>query len=234
NAQRAALRVTDESVPQALSNYRPRVTGSWDNGYQHFESISTTGGAFTQTNTNISPRGGNIGLVQTVYNGFRAGNLTRQAEASVLAGRETLRNAEQTTLLDAATAYMNVLRDTAILDLQRRNVQVLQEQLKQTRDRFNVGEVTRTDVAQSESRLAAAQSQVLAAEANLKASQATYRRVIGAEPVNLRAGLPVDRPSPNSQVAAVEVGWRGPPTVAAATYTDAATQAAVKPPAGSP
>src|SRR3989440_6829581 len=185
NAQRAALRVTDESVPQALSNYRPRVTGTWDNGYQHFESISTTGGAFTQTNTNISPRGGNIGLVQTVYNGQRSGNLTRQAEAAVLSGRETLRNAEQTALLDAATAYMNVLRDTAILDLQRRNVQVLQEQLKQARDRFNVGEVTRTDVAQAEARLAAAQSQVLAAEANLKASQATFRRVVGVEPVNL-------------------------------------------------
>src|SRR5205085_2710871 len=80
------------------------------------------------------------------FNGFRSGNLTRQAEASVLSGRETLRNAEQTALLDAATAYMNVLRDTAILDLQRRNVQVLQEQLKQARDRFNVGEVTRTDI----------------------------------------------------------------------------------------
>src|SRR5436305_13469452 len=125
NAQRAALRVTDESVPQALANYRPRVTGTFDSGYQHFGSISTSGGQFTQTNTNISPRGGNIGLVQPVFNGMRSGNLTRQAEAAVLAGRETLRNAEQTALLDAATAYMNVLRDTAILDLQRRNVQVL-------------------------------------------------------------------------------------------------------------
>ena len=196
NAQRAALRATDETVPQALSNYRPRVQGSFDSGYQHFESISTTGGGFTQTNTNISPRGGNIGLVQPLFNGQRSGNLTRQAEASVLAGRETLRNTEQATLLDAATSYMNVLRDTAILDLQRRNVQVLQEQLKQTRDRFNVGEVTRTDVAQSESRLAAAQSQVLSAEANLKTSQAIYRRVIGIEPVNLRPAMPVDRLSP--------------------------------------
>src|SRR3954468_20274308 len=62
NAQRAALRATDESVPQALANYRPRVTGTFDSGYQHFESISTSGGAFTMTNTNISPRGGNVGL----------------------------------------------------------------------------------------------------------------------------------------------------------------------------
>jgi len=228
NAQRASLRATDESVPQALSNYRPRVNWQFDTGYQHFESISTTGGNFTQTKTNISPRGGNIGLVQTLYNGQRSGNLTRQAEASVLASRETLRNIEQTTLLDAATAYMNVLRDTAILDLQRRNVQVLQEQLKQTRDRFNVGEVTRTDVAQAESRLAAAQSQVLSAEANLKSSQAIYRRVIGAEPVNLRPAMPVDRLSPATQPAAIDVGWRQHPTVVAAQYIVDAAVMAVK------
>ena len=233
NAQRAALRATDESVPQALSNYRPRVQWNFDAGAQHFESISTAGGTFTQTNTNISPRGGNVGLVQTVYNGQRTGNLTRQAEASVLAGRETLRNAEQTALLDAATAYMNVLRDTAILDLQRRNVQVLQEQLKQARDRFNVGEVTRTDVAQSEARLAASQSQVLAAEANLKSSQASYRRVIGAHPVNLRAAMPVDRLSPRSLDASVEQGRTVHPTVVAAQYTVDAAQSAVKAAEGS-
>ena len=134
--------------------------------------------------------------MQTVYNGQRTGNLTRQAEAAVLAGRETLAQCRADHAARCRDPYMNVLRDTAILDLQRRNVQVLQEQLKQTRDRFNVGEVTRTDVAQSESRVAASQSQVLAAEANLKASQAAYRRVVGVEPVNLRAGMPVDRLSP--------------------------------------
>ena len=193
NAQRAALRATDEGVPQALAGYRPRVNGTFDSGYQHFESTRSPA-APSPRPTPISARAAaTSGWCRRVYNGQRTGNLTRQAEAAVLAGRETLRNAEQTALLDAATAYMNVLRDTAILDLQRRNVQVLQEQLKQTRDRFNVGEVTRTDVAQSESRLAASQSQVLAAEANLKSSQATYRRVIGVEPVNLRAGMPVDR-----------------------------------------
>src|SRR5262249_8288067 len=153
--------------------------------------------------------------------------LTRQAEATVLSGRETLRNTVQTALLDAATQYMNVLRDTAILDLQRRNVQVLQEQLKQTRDRFNVGEVTRTDVAQSESRLAAAQWQVLSAEANLKASQAAYRRAIGVDPVNLKPGMPVDRLSPHSLEGAVELGRAEHPTVTAAQFVvDAALFAA--------
>jgi outer membrane protein len=228
NAQRASLRAVDENVSQALAGYRPRVTGSADSGYQHYESNTLAGGVFTNTNTNISPRGGNIGLVQTVYNGQRTGNQTRQAESQVLAGRETLRNIEQTVLLDGATAYMNVMRDSAILDLQRRNVQVLQEQLKQTRDRFNVGEVTKTDVAQSESRLAASQSQVLGAEANFRASQAAYRRIVGAEPVNLRAGMPVDRFSPRSLEASVDHGWKEHPTVTSAQYTVDAAQHAVK------
>jgi len=233
NAQRAALRATDESVPQALAGYRPRITGSIDSGYQHYESTTLAGGNLVRTNTNISPRGGNVGLVQTVFNGHRTGNLTRQAEASVLAGREVLRNAVQTALLDAATSYMNVLRDTAILDLQRRNVQVLQEQLKQTRDRFNVGEVTRTDVAQSESRVAASQSQVLSAEANLKSSQATYQRVVGVAPVNLRAGMPVDRLSPPTLDGAIDHGRSQHPTVVAAQYTVDAAQHAVKAAEGS-
>ncbi len=233
NAQRAALRAIDEGVPQALAGYRPRITGSLDSGYQHYEATTLSGGNIVRTNTNLNPRGGNVGLVQTVFNGHRTGNLTRQAEASVLAGRETLRNAVQTALLEAATAYMNVLRDTAILDLQRRNVQVLQEQLKQTRDRFNVGEVTRTDVAQSESRVAASQSQVLSAEANLKASQATYQRVVGVAPVNLRAGMPVDRLSPGTLDGAISQGRGQHPTVVAAQYTVDAAQHAVKAAEGS-
>jgi outer membrane protein len=228
NSQRAALRVTDEGVPQALAGYRPRVNFQMDSGYQNYGSHTLSGGQFLTTQSNISPRGGNVGLVQTVFNGERTGNLTRQAEAAVQAGRETLRNAVQTALLDAVTQYMNVLRDTAILDLQRRNVQVLQEQLKQTRDRFNVGEVTRTDVAQSESRVAQSQSQVLAAEATLKASQAAYRRVIGVEPVALRAGMPVDRLSPSSLEAAITIGRSDHPTVTAAQFTVDTAQYAAK------
>src|SRR3569833_1725482 len=110
-----------------------------------------------------------------LYNGNQTANRTRQAEGQVSAGRETLRLTEQTILLNAATAYMNLLRDTAILDLQRRNVEVLQEQLRQTRDRFNVGAVTRTDVAQAESSLASGRSSVLTAESNYKTSSAVYR-----------------------------------------------------------
>ncbi len=136
----------------------------------------------------------------------------------MFAARETLRNTEQQVLLSAATAYMNLLRDGAILDLQRRNVEVLQEQLRQTRDRFNVGEVTRTDVAQAESSLAQGRSQVLSAEATYTASLATYRQVIGVNPGKLAPGTPVDRFSPNTLNGAIAVGTATNPTVAAAQY----------------
>ncbi len=173
-----------------------------------------------------SPASVGATITQTLYNGFQTASKTRQAESAVLASRATLRVAEQTVLLNAATAYMNLLRDTAILDLQRRNVEVLQEQLRQTRDRFNVGEVTRTDVAQAESSLAAGRSQVLLAEANYTASVATYRQVIGNEPGKLTPATPVDRFSPTNLPGAVATGTATNPAVTTAEYNvDVALQA---------
>ena len=125
---------------------------------------------------------------------------------------------EQNVLLNAATAYMNLIRDAAILDLQRRNVEVLQEQLRQTRDRFNVGEVTRTDVAQSESRLAAGRSQVLTAKSNYTTSRATYRPDHRRRAGQARAGEPVDRFSPQTLAGAIAAGRRDNPAVAAAMF----------------
>ena len=221
NAQRAAARATDEGVPQALSGYRPRVTFNGSVGAQYIDSTtrsSTFAPSYTQLSGNMTPSNVGLTATQTLYNGFQTSNRTRQAESQVQAAREQLRVSEQGVLLSAATAYMNLLRDAAILDLQRRNVEVLQEQLRQTRDRFNVGEVTRTDVAQSESRLAAGRSQVLSAEATYKASVATYRQVIGVEPGKLAAGSPVDRFSPSTLTAAVGVGTATHPAVTNAQY----------------
>ena len=167
-------------------------------------------------------------ITQTLYNGFQTANKTRQAESAVLAARATLRVTEQTVMLAAATAYMNLLRDSAILDLQRRNVEVLQEQLRQTRDRFNVGEVTRTDVAQSESSLAAGRSQVLLAEANYTASAATYRQVIGNDPGKLTPATPVDRFSPQNLAGAVATASATNPAVTAAEYNVDVALRAVK------
>ncbi len=222
NAQRAALRATDENVPQALSGYRPKISATGQYGALYTDSTSTITSAGRNTISRsqgwTDPKSVGGTLTQTLYNGFQTGNRTRQAEAQVFAARETLRVIEQTVLLDAVTSYMNLLRDNAILDLQKRNVEVIQEQLRQTRDRFNVGEVTRTDVAQAESRVAAAQSQMLAAQANATTSRAAYRRVIGVEPARLSAGTPVDRLSPRTLDLAVAQGQAENPSVGAAEY----------------
>jgi outer membrane protein len=218
NAQRAFVRATDEGVPQALSGYRPTVSATADVGVQHLETTTRTPAGTTTTRGDTAPRGFSVTATQTLFNGLRTANRTRQAEGAVFRDREGLRVLEQQVLLDGATAYMNVLRDTAILDLQRRNVEVLEEQLRQTRDRFNVGEVTRTDVAQAESRLAAARSSALAAEANLAASRATYRRVIGVEPGRLAVASPVDRLSPSTLPGAVQRGIVENPLVTSSQY----------------
>jgi outer membrane protein len=167
-------------------------------------------------------------VTQTLLNGYQTANRTRQAEAQVSGARETLRLTEQNVLLAAVTAYMNLLRDTAILDLQRRNVEVLQEQLRQTRDRFNVGEVTRTDVAQSESRLAAGRSSMLGAESNYTTSRSTYRQVIGVEAGKLAPGAPVDRFSPRTLPQAVAEARGLHPSVTTAMFNIDVAQLQVK------
>jgi outer membrane protein len=223
NAQRAAVRATDESVPQALSGYRPKITATASIADQYLDSRTktTTSTATTYSSvhgaTAVQSYGGTI--TQNVLNGFQTANRTRQAETQVSGARETLRNMEQTILLSAATAYMNLLRDSAILDLQRRNVEVLQEQLRQTRDRFNVGEVTRTDVAQSESRLAAGRSSLLGAESNYTTSRSTYRQVIGVEAGKLAAATPVDRLSPKMLSQAITEARVVHPSVTVAQFT---------------
>jgi outer membrane protein len=231
NSQRAATRAVDEGVPQALAGYRPKVTVTGIAGEQTSSTTSKTknfgvGIPYDTIAGYNSPAQIGATITQTLYNGFQTANKTRQAESSVLAARAFLRTTEQIVLLNAATAYMNLLRDSAILDLQRRNVEVLQEQLRQTRDRFNVGEVTRTDVAQAESSLAAGRSQVLLAEANFTASQATYRQVIGVQPGKLAPATPVDRFSPRNLPGAVAVGTATNPAVTTAEYNvDVALQA---------
>jgi len=226
NAQRAALRATDEGVPIALSGYRPRITGTLTGGAtgQDQGVRGTNGVRSVAPYTTYAPMSVGVTATQTLYNGNQTANRTRQAESQVGAARETLRLTEQTVLLNAATAYMNLLQATATLDLQRRNVEVLQEQLRQTRDRFNVGEVTKTDVAQAESRVAAGRSQMLAAESSVTTARATYRQVIGVEPGKLVAGSPVDRLSPTTLPTAVARGRAENPNVtAAALGVDVAT-----------
>ena len=163
DAARATLRATDEEVPRALSGYRPSITGSADTSYRH---VTTSPG--TTANGESNPRGYQVGMVQPLFRGFRTVNAVNAAEATVRAGRETLRLAEQSVLLEAVTAFSDVVRDAAIVRLRENNVTVLTRDLRATQDRFNVGEVTRTDVAQAQARRAAAVAALDLARANLK------------------------------------------------------------------
>jgi len=236
NAQRAALRATDETVPQALSGYRPKLSVTATGGYNYSSTLSHSVNQSVFPNTvsysnladNFGSRGIGASATETIYNGYQTANRTRQAESQVMGARETLRVTEQQVLLDASTSYMNLLRDQAILDLNRRNVEVLTEQLKQTRDRFNVGEVTRTDVAQAESRLAAGRSALLGAQSNFVTSEANYRRVIGVDPGRLAPGTPVDRFSPPTLPGAISQGQQQSPSVLAAMYGVDIAELAVK------
>jgi len=223
NAQRASVRSTDENVPQALSGYRPRVAVTGSAGYQYTDTNSTAGGTPTNiVRTEIhganSPRSVGATVSQTLFNGQQTANKTRAAESQVSGAREGLRVLEQTVLLSAATIYMDYLRDSAIVEVQRSNVRVLEQTLKQTKDRFNVGEVTRTDVAQSEAQLAAGNTQLLTAEANLTTTRSNFRRIIGNEPSALAPGSPVDRYLPGSLPSAVDLGLTENPNVTAAMF----------------
>jgi outer membrane protein len=223
NAQRALVRSTDENVPQALSGYRPKVAVTASAGYQYTDTLTTSGGSpttivRTETHGANPPRSAGLTVTQTLFNGNQTANKTRAAESQVSGAREGLRVLEQSVLLSAATIYMDYLRDSAIVEVQKSNVRVLEQTLKQTRDRFNVGEVTRTDVAQSEAQLAAGKTQELTAESNLVTTRANYRRIIGNEPENLAPGSPVDRFLPPTLPQAVELSLIENPNVTAAMY----------------
>jgi outer membrane protein len=229
NSQRAIVRQTDEGVPQALSDYRPRVSANAGVGNQFTAQETAVAPGLTQKDLYwTAPRSIGITAEQKLFNGFQTVNRTRAAEGNVFAARETLRVIEQTVLLDAATAYMDVGRDAAILEVQRSNVRVLGETLRLTRGRFKLGEVTLTDVAQAEAQLAAGQSQMLRADSNLTTSKATYRRVIGSKPGRLEPGLPVDHLSPRTLAAAVDAGTTSNPSVTAAMYGVDVAQLQVK------
>ena len=177
DATRAQVRAIDEEVSRANAGYRPVITGTGTVAYQN-----TNVRPDTLSEGTTHPRTVGVGLTQPIFRGFRVLNGVREAEANTRAARETLRATEQTVLLQAVTAYMDVVRDQAIVRLRENNVTVLTRELKATQDRFAVGEVTRTDVAQAQARRAASVSALDLARANLKTSRASYERVIGNTP----------------------------------------------------
>ncbi|WP_343562703.1 TolC family outer membrane protein [Kiloniella sp. b19] len=175
-AARDALRAVDEQVPQALSNYRPDLSGTTSAGLQRSRTRTSTNGDTTQ---NTQPLSVALNISQSLYRGGRTEAQVEQAENTVLAQRATLRSVEQSVFQSAVSAYADVWRDEAVLRLNISNERVLARQLEAVQDRFEVGELTRTDVAQAESRLAQAVATRVAAEGDLKSSAATYEQIIG-------------------------------------------------------
>lgn len=242
NQQRAGVRAADENLPKASALGRPTANATGQFGYNYFDITApgssspqalTAAGVFTSGGATHIRQGsdpGTMGLTvtQNLFNGNRTANGIRQAESNIFGARETLRNTEQNILLSGATAYMDVLRDTAILDLRKNNIIVLEEQLRQTRDRFTVGEVTRTDVAQAESSLATGRSDYFTAQANLQTSVADYRRVIGVQPTRLEPARTIEDLLPRSVAAAVELALAEHPGVQAALHAADAAELQVK------
>lgn len=221
-ARRAQLRGVDENVNQALSLWRPSVTGSASAGVGYFESDSDLRSSETRT-----PASAQLEVVQPLYRGGRNPASLDQAENAVLSERAGLLAVEQSILQQAGTAYMNVVRDQAVVELNRNNEEVLRRQLQATRDRFDVGEVTRTDVSQAEARLSRAVADRRAAEGNLETSRADYEQIVGMEPGVLAQPEPLQG-LPNSRREAVDRSQSENPSVMEAIFAHLAASKNVR------
>lgn len=208
---RAQLRATDENVPQALAGWRPTVILQGSAGYADGTVTTRTGRADVERNT----LSGSATLTQPLYRGGRTQAATAQAENQVLAQRARLLATEQQVLLDTATAYVNVIRDQQVVRLNQNNVTVLQRQLQATNDRFRVGEITRTDVAQAESRLAGARADLAVAQGTLQTSSAMFARLVGAPPGRLSEPQPLRVPTAANQRSVADAALNNPNVVAA-------------------
>src|SRR6267154_57900 len=215
NAERARQRATDENVPQALAGYRPQIIASLGAGLQAVRNLLPDNVVQSAT---LKPWTIGVTVTQTLFNGFKTANSVRVAELQVQSGREALRNVGQGVLLDAVTAYTNVLANQSLVEAQRANVAFLRETVGITQKRLNAGDVTPTDTAQAEARLNRGLADLNAAEINLAISQATYTQVIGNPPAQLQPAQPVDRYLPRSREDATALAFKSHPAVLAAGF----------------
>ena len=223
-AERARVRAVDEQVPQALSNWRPQLFLSGRYGVRRIDRES---GAGVDTERTDVPRSIGLAITQNLFRGFRTQAETERAQNRVAAARSNLIGTEQNVLLEGVVGYVTVLRDTAVLELRTNNVGVIEQQLQATRDRFEVGELTRTDVAQAESRLARAVADRTTAEANLETARAAYRKAIGRDPQQLQIpDLPPNLPS--SEADALAAAANNNPNVVFADFNERAARADIE------
>ena len=209
-AQRANQRALDETVPQARAGLRPTIDVT---GTATYTRVDQNGAAVVESDTG----GVSVGLSQTLYSGGRIGHGISAAQANVLGGRENLRAVEQQVLGSVIQAYVDVQRDIEILDIRQQNLTVLRRQLDESNARFEVGEITRTDVAQSESRLAQSQADLANAQAQLSVSRAAYAAIVGQSPATL-AATPELPGVPSDFEVALDTGLADNPGIRAAQY----------------
>ncbi|MGV8928810.1 MAG: TolC family outer membrane protein [Brevundimonas sp.] len=222
-AQRANQRALDESIVQSRAGLRPSLDVTASANYSRSDSPGAPpiGGV-----SEIESGGLSIGLSQTLWSGGRIGHGITAAEADILAGREDLRDIEQTVMASVIQAYADVIRDGEILAVRQSNLGVLQRQLEESSARFEVGEITRTDVAQSEARLAQSEADLANARAQLSVSRAAYAAVVGQAPGDL-APMPVLPGLPTDFDSALDVALLDNPGVRAAGYSQRAAEARV-------
>ncbi|MBX7146154.1 MAG: TolC family outer membrane protein [Alphaproteobacteria bacterium] len=199
-AARAQLRATDEKVPQALSGWRPTLTGNASYGHEQ-EYTDTNQPLINAVEDERQPRDATLDFTQPIFRGFRTVSSTEQADNLVFAARARLFAVEQDVLLRSITAYVDVVRDQSVLELNTNNEAVLKRQLEATQERFQVGEITRTDVAQAEARLARSTAQRIASQGDLSSSRAIYKEVVGDMPGTLKTPpLPTNLPTSMDEV----------------------------------
>ena len=221
NASRALLRVENEGVAEALSGWRPEVILDYDLGLSNIDKHDGSG---SQSRT---PRTNKISIEQNLFKGWRTKGKVIQAQEEVLVQRARLTIVEQNVILAAATAYTDVIRDKAVLRLNQNNERVLRRQLEATKDRFEVGEVTRTDVAQAESRLSRAIADRIQAIGDLKSSHARYKNVVGNYPKELQKALPLSK-LPANETESVAIARVFNPNVLVAKHDLKSAKAKIK------
>ena len=216
-AERAGLMATSENVRQAQAGWLPTVTLQGSVGTQDFTGKDDDP-LTADVDSSTAPLSGAAVVSLPVFRGGQTYYGTKAAKAQTRAAEANLRSVEQQVLFDCVTAYYDVLRDISIVELSQNNVQVLERQLQAAQDRFRVGEITRTDVAQAEARLSGSRSRLTRSEAALIASQSAYERIVGHVPVNMGVieDLPEIAAMPKSEEEAIDIALQSNPLLNAA------------------
>lgn len=212
NAARALTRSIHENVAIARGGYRPQVSATAETGVRSVNSSPGVSSSGIESTLGLS-------VQQDLFNGFQTTNATKEADASVRAQHESLRSTEQTVLLDTVTAFADVIQNIEILRLNRNNLKFLDEQVRASQDRFEVGEGTRTDISQAQAQRQSAVSQVLSAEANLAAAKAVFFQVTGMQPKNLRRKMKIKRLLPKSLKSALNTAANEHPDILSAKHS---------------